>query len=120
MLGQSTFEAYIVTQDRRESLGRWIANSLNLRDIISLVILLTTLAGGYFTLQTRITILETRQAEWQSRYEKEVVPREVLEERSKNILEKLDAIERKLPNKTETLYQAPNFTYVPGYKVRKH
>jgi Tfp pilus assembly protein PilO len=110
----------MVTQDRRESLGRWIANSLTLRDIVSLAVLVTTLVGGYFTLQTRITILETRQSEWQSRYEKEVVPREVLEERNKSIIEKLDAIDRKLPSKTETLYQSPNFTYVPGYKVKKH
>jgi hypothetical protein len=110
-----------VTQDRRESLGRWLGGMFSVRDLIQIVILMITVVGGFFTIQTRLTILETQRNEDHSRYEKEVVPREVLDERNKSIIERLDEINRKLsPNKTETLYEAPNFTYVPGYKVKKH
>jgi hypothetical protein len=113
-------EGIDVTQDRRESLGRWIGSVLTVRDLIQLVILIVTIVGGYFTLQTRITILETQRSEDRTKYDKEVITREVLDERNKNIIERLDEINRKLSPKTETLYEAPNFTYVPNYKVKKH
>jgi predicted transposase YdaD len=109
-----------VTQDRRESLGRWIGSVLTVRDLMQLIILIVTIVGGYFTLTTRITILETQRSEDRQKYKEEVVTREVLDERNKNILEKLDAIDKKLSPKPETLYEAPNFTYVPGYKTKKH
>jgi hypothetical protein len=110
----------MVTQDRRESLGRWIANSLNLRDIVSLAILLTTITAGYATIQTRLTILETRQAEWQARYEKEVIPRGELALKLNRLDEKLDSSDKKLDAIDSKLnYYGPNSYVYRPYKGAK-
>jgi hypothetical protein len=109
-----------VTQDRRESLGRWIANSLNLRDIVGVVVLLTTITAGYASIQTRLTILETRQSEWQARYEKEVIPRGELALKLNRLDEKLDSGDRKLDaiDSKLTEYGPNSYVYRP-YKGAK-
>jgi uncharacterized protein YlxW (UPF0749 family) len=52
-----------VTQDRRESLGRWIGSIFTLADIVKGVALLVMVVATYFSLLQRITLLEYQRIE---------------------------------------------------------
>jgi uncharacterized protein YlxW (UPF0749 family) len=114
----------LMTSERRESLGRWIGGLFTLRDLLQLVILAVTVVGGYFTLQTRITILETLRIQDQDRYNREV----------SKIVEKVDTLNSKVDDANTSLqvvksqlndYGPNSYVYRP-YKgaapgtVRKH
>lgn len=52
-----------VTQDRRESLGRWIGSFFTFKDMVKGITLVVLLAGSYFTLIQRISLLEYQETE---------------------------------------------------------
>lgn len=105
-----------MNQDRRESLGRWIGGAIDLKTLVLFITLVVGWIGNYFTLSARVTMLETRYDELKLRYDKEVIPRDVLNEQAKALQWKLDDMSGQMSNINTKLDKAIN--YPPSFTIR--